>query len=227
MSLLAIGTACWLGLMTALSPCPLAANIAAISFIGKDVENRRRVLVAGLLYSLGRSLTYVLVAAVLIWGLVATGALSRSLQRSGAAFLGPVLILIGLVLLGWIGSHWSLQTGSNKLRQRLAKSGVFGPFVLGFFFALSFCPVSAGLYFGGLIPLATQQASPILLPALFGFGTALPVILFAQLIAFAAHRVGKAYDNLRRVERVVQVVCGTGLIIAGLHYTLQNTYHLY
>ncbi len=227
MTWFAIFTACWLGLMTAISPCPLAANIAAISFIGKDVENRKRVLLAGVFYSLGRSLTYVLVAAILVWGLVAAGDLSRALQRYGAAFLGPVLILIGMVLLGWLGSGWSLQAGSQELRMRLAKNGLLGPFVLGVFFALSFCPVSAGLYFGGLLPLATDQASPFLLPAIFGLSTAAPVVAFALLIAFAAHRVGRAYNNLRRVERVVQVVFGAGLILAGIHYTLQYTYHVY
>ncbi len=227
MSISALALALWLGLMTSISPCPLASNIAAISFIGKDVEDRRRVLVAGLLYTLGRSLTYIAVAAVIAWGLVAAGDLSLVLQRYGAAFLGPILILIGMLLLGWLGERFTLQAGSQGLRMRLAKAGYWGPLLLGVLFALSFCPVSAGLFFGGLLPLAVSEQAPIILPAIFGVSTAIPVVFFALLIAFAAHRVGAAFDNLRRVERVVQAVFGTLLIVAGLHYTLSYTYLLY
>ncbi|MDA3960873.1 MAG: aromatic aminobenezylarsenical efflux permease ArsG family transporter [Planctomycetota bacterium] len=227
MSWAAIGIALWLGVMTAISPCPLAANIAAISFIGKDVENRRRVLLAGLLYTIGRSLTYVAIAVILVWGLASAGDLSRSLQRYGAAFLGPILVTIGLLLLGWLGGTFNLQAGSNALRLRLAKAGYAGPVLLGVLFALSFCPVSAGLYFGGLLPLATKEQSPVFLPVLFGVSTAIPVVFFALLVAFAANRVGRAFDNLRRVESVVQVIFGAGLIITGIYYSLTYTYQLF
>ncbi|MFW5828912.1 MAG: aromatic aminobenezylarsenical efflux permease ArsG family transporter [Planctomycetota bacterium] len=227
MSLAVLATALWLGLMTAISPCPLASNIAAISYLGKDVEDRRRVLLAGLAYTVGRSITYVIVAAVLVWGLASAGDLSRTLQRYGTAFLGPILMLLGLVLLGWLGGGINLQAGSQALRQRLARAGLLGPLLLGVLFALSFCPVSAGLYFGGLLPLAAQASSPLLLPVVFGISTAVPVVAFALLIAFAAHRVGRAYANLRRVQQLMQVVFGVGLILAGIYYTLHYTYHLF
>jgi cytochrome c-type biogenesis protein len=215
------------GIMTSISPCPLAANIAAISFIGKDVEDRRRVLLAGLLYTIGRSLTYIAVAAVLVWGLVTAGDLSRFLQRYGAAFLGPILILVGMVLLGWVGGTFNLQAGSQSLRLRLAKAGFLGPLALGVLFALSFCPVSAGLYFGILIPQAVADESSVLLPLVFGLSTALPVVFFALVIAFAANRVGAVFNNLRRVERVIQVVFGAALVLAGVFYALKYTYQLF
>ncbi len=224
---LSIGTALWLGFMTAISPCPLASNIAAISCIGKDVESRRRVLIAGLLYAFGRSLTYVVIATVLVWGLAVTGDLSRTLQRYGAAFLGPSLIIIGMLLLGWLGGGFTVQAGSEAFRLRLARAGFLGPIFLGILFALSFCPVSAGLYFGGLLPLAAQADAPFLLPILFGVSTALPVVGFALLVAFATDRVGKAFDNLRRVQRIVQTLFGVGLILAGIFYTLIYTYQLF
>ncbi len=215
------------GIMTSISPCPLAANIAAISFIGKDVEDRRRILVAGLLYTIGRSITYVALAAVLVWGLVAAGDMGRFLQRYGAAFLGPILILVGMVLLGWVGGSFNLQAGSQSLRLRLAKAGFLGPLILGVLFALSFCPVSAGWYFGVLIPAAIAGESPIFLPTIFGLSTALPVVFFALVIAFAANRVGTVFNNLRRVERVIQVVFGVALILAGIFYALKYTYQLF
>ncbi len=222
-----IWIALWAGIATSISPCPLAANIAAISFIGKDVDDRRRVLVAGLLYTVGRSITYVAVAALLVWGLVAAGDMSRFLQRYGAAFLGPILILIGMVLLGWVGGSFNLQAGSQSLRLRLAKAGWLGPLALGVLFALSFCPVSAGLYFGILIPRAVADESPVFLPLIFGLSTALPVVFFAVMIAFAANRVGSVFNNLRRVEFVIRIVFGVGLILAGLFYALKYTYQLF
>ncbi|MFW5698346.1 MAG: sulfite exporter TauE/SafE family protein, partial [Planctomycetota bacterium] len=148
-------------------------------------------------------------------------------QRYGAAFLGPILILVGMVLLGWVGGSFNLQAGSQSLRLRLAKAGFLGPLILGVLFALSFCPVSAGWYFGVLIPAAIAGESPIFLPTIFGLSTALPVVFFALVIAFAANRVGTVFNNLRRVERVIQVVFGVALILAGIFYALKYTYQLF
>jgi cytochrome c biogenesis protein CcdA len=223
---LAVGSAFWLGLLTAISPCPLATNIAAISFIGRQVGNRRAVLASGLLYTLGRALTYVLLGAVLAGGLLAVSDASQFLQKYMNEMLGPLLILLGMVLLGWIGGGLSLNLAGAGIQARAAKGGVLWAGLLGILFALSFCPVSAGLFFAGLIPLAFQQESRLLLPGLYGLGTALPVVFFAFLIVLSTEAVGRAFYRLTQIEKWVRLGAGALFILAGLYYCLTHIYGL-
>lgn len=216
--------ALWLGLLTAISPCPLTTNIAAISFIGRQVGNRRGVLLSGILYVAGRTLTYVLLGLVLTAGILATAEVSRFLQRYMNEFLGPILILLGMVLLGLIGSATSWNLANEGVQQRAAKGGLIWALVLGVLFALSFCPVSAGLFFAGLVPLAVKAESRFLLPTLYGVGTALPVLVFAFLIAFSAERLGKAFDRLTQIEKWVRLLVGWLFIAVGLYYSLTHVY---
>jgi len=226
MNWIVFGSALWLGILTAISPCPLATNIAAISFIGRQVGNRRGVLLSGLLYALGRTLTYVVLGLVITGGILATAEVSRFLQKYMNEILGPVLILLGMVLLGLIGSSLSLNLAGNGVQQRAAKGGVIWSLLLGVLFALSFCPVSAGLFFAGLIPLSVNEGSRLLLPTLYGVGTALPVIVFAFLIAFASEYVGKAFNRLSQIEKWVRVSAGVLFILAGIYYSLTHVYGL-
>jgi cytochrome c-type biogenesis protein len=220
----AIGTALWLGILTSISPCPLASNIAAISFIGRRVGQTRQVLLSGLLYTIGRTVAYQGLSIVIVAGLLATGDVARFLQRYLNQILGPVLILVGMVLLGLLGFRFSLNLAGQGVQQRASKGGVLWSLLLGMLFALSFCPVSAGLFFGGLIPLAAANDSHVLLPLLFGVGTALPVIAFAFLIAFGSQYVGRAFHRLTQVERWVRVSTGTALVAAGIYYCLAHIY---
>jgi cytochrome c biogenesis protein CcdA len=219
-------TAIGLGLLTAISPCPLATNITAISFMGRQLGQRRAVLVAGGCYALGRTLAYVGLAVLIATGLTGSAELSRFLQRYLNELLGPILILLGLVLLGWLGGSMSLQLGGDAVQKRAATGNAGWALVLGVLFALSFCPVSAGLYFGGLIPLTLTQASPVTLPLLYGLGTAAPVIGFAVLIAFAAERVGKMFNRLTQIEKWVRTAAGALFILTGLYYSLRHIYEL-
>jgi cytochrome c biogenesis protein CcdA len=221
---MAITSAFWLGLLTAISPCPLATNIAAISFIGRQVGNRRGVLFSGLLYTLGRALTYVVLGAILTGGLLAVAEVSRFLQKYMNEILGPVMILLGMILLGWIGSRVSMNLAGQGVQDRAAKGGGVWAGLLGILFALSFCPVSAGLFFAGLIPLALQHSSRLLLPAVYGLGTALPVIVFAFLIVISTEAVGKAFHVLTRIEKWVRLSAGILFILAGLYYSLTHIY---
>jgi cytochrome c biogenesis protein CcdA len=226
MTWLAIGSAFWLGLLTAISPCPMATNIAAISFIGRQVGNRRSVRLSGLLYTLGRALTYVVLGAILTGGLLAVAEASRFLQKYMNEILGPVMILLGMVLLGWIGTGMSLTLAGQGVQERAAKGGMAWAGLLGILFALSFCPVSAGLFFAGLIPLSLQHGSSLLLPAVYGLGTALPVIFFAFLITLSAEAVGKAFHRLTQIEKWVRIIAGALFILAGLYYSLTHIYGL-
>ena len=226
MTWFALGSALWLGILTAISPCPLATNIAAISFIGRQVGNRRGVLASGLLYTLGRALVYVVLGVAITAGILASGEASRFLQRYVNEILGPILILLGMVLLGLIGSGLTLSFGCEALQARAAKGGVAFALPLGVLFALSFCPVSAGLFFGALIPLSLTHGSRLLLPMAYGAGTALPVIAFAFLIAFSGAYLGKAFDRLTQIEVWVRRIAGVLFIAAGIITCLTHIYGL-
>jgi cytochrome c-type biogenesis protein len=227
MTWFALGSALWLGILTAISPCPLATNIAAISFIGRQSSHRNAVLLSGLCYTLGRTLAYVLLGSVIMAGLLATSQVSLFLQKYMNEILGPVLILLGMVLLGWIGTGVSLNLAGEGIQKRAEKGGLVWSLLLGMLFALSFCPVSAGLFFAGLIPLAVQQGSRFVLPVLYGAGTALPVLVFAFLLAFTAASVGKAFDKLTAVERWVRRLAGGLFVLAGVYYCMTHIYGIH
>jgi cytochrome c biogenesis protein CcdA len=223
---LAIGAgALWLGVLTSISPCPLATNIAALSFVGRHVATPRRAVLAGVLYTLGRTVAYVAIAALVISALLSMVAVSASLQRFAAKALGPLLIVVGVALLGVIPLP-SFGGGLARRSERLAAGGVWGAVPLGMAFALAFCPVSAALYFGSLIPLATRHASPILLPVLYGVGTAVPVLAFAVLVAAGAASLGSAYERLRKIERWARPATGIVFILAGIHESLRGIFHV-
>jgi cytochrome c-type biogenesis protein len=215
-----MASACWLGILTSISPCPLATNIAAISYIGKQVSRPGYVLMTGLLYTLGRSIAYVGVGVVIVASLLAVPDLSFFLQRNINKILGPILIVLGILLLGVLRLNISGPGYGVRLQQRVDRLGMWGAGVLGLLFALSFCPISAGLFFGGLIPIAIERQSSVLLPTVFGIGTALPVVVFAIVIAFGAHHLGKAFNRLTQIERWARRVTGAVFVAAGVYLTL-------
>ena len=217
---LALGTAFWLGLLTSISPCPLASNIAAVSYLGRQAGNPRRAFAGSLGYTLGRALAYVTVAGILVAGLLSVPKLANFLQKHMNRAVGPVLLLAGLFLLEWI--RLPLSTGVDPARaQRLAeRGGLVGATALGFLFALAFCPVSAALFFGSLVPLALKYTSSVLLPSVYGVGTALPVIGFAILIAWGAGSLGRAFAAMTKVERFMRIATGVVFLGVGGYYLL-------
>ncbi|MEW6336812.1 MAG: aromatic aminobenezylarsenical efflux permease ArsG family transporter [Acidobacteriota bacterium] len=219
------GGALWLGVLTSISPCPLATNIAALSFVGRHVGSPRRALLSGVLYTLGRTLAYVTLAALVIAALLSIVEVSATLQKVAARALGPVLIVVGVALLGVIPLP-SFGGGVNAKIERLAAAGVWGAVPLGAAFALAFCPVSAALFFGSLVPIATSHGSPVMLPALYGVGTAIPVLGFAVLLAAGRAGLGTAYERLRRIERWARPATGVVFILAGVYETLRGVFHL-
>jgi len=215
-------SALWLGILTSISPCPLASNIAAVSYVGRRVGAPHRVILAGVAYSMGRALTYVVVAAVVVTSLLSVPSISFFLQQRMNQVLGPLLIAVGLVMLGWLRLPGLSARNAGALEQRLASAGIPGAAGLGAIFALSFCPVSAGLFFGGLLPLAAQSQSRLVLPAVYGIGTGLPVVALAAVLAFGASGVGRAFDALTRFERVATRVTGGVFLMAGVYLVLTH-----
>ncbi len=210
-------TALILGLMTAISPCPLATNITAIGFIGKDIENRNRVFYNGLVYTLGRAIAYTLLAFVIFLG-ANRFTLSGLFQKYGEKIIGPLLIIIGLFMLGIFTVRFP---GIGKITERFGRKGAknyLDVLLLGVLFALAFCPYSGVLYFGMLIPLTISSASGLYLPVIFAVATGIPVIIFAWLIAFAISGVGILYNRLKTFEiwfRRVVAIAFTGV---GVYY---------
>ncbi|MFZ5939887.1 MAG: aromatic aminobenezylarsenical efflux permease ArsG family transporter [Bacteroidota bacterium] len=208
-------SAALLGLMTAISPCPLATNITAIGFISSGEENRRKVFINGLIYTLGRAISYFVLAVLLRYTAVSAN-LSSWLQIYGEKILGPLLIVFGIFMLDII--HW--RSGGNRRFSdwinRVALGGKQGPLLLGILFALAFCPYSGVIFFGMMIPLIVQSTSGVFLSLVYALATGLPVILFAWLLAYTVKGIGNWYKRIRTFERwfrriVAVVFIGTGI----------------
>lgn len=206
-----------LGLMTAISPCPLATNISAIGFIGRNLEDKRRVFINGLVYTLGRAFSYTTLALIIFLG-ASKFNVSRLFQGYGEKLLGPILIIIGLFMLNLIRIPLPSVSGlADKLEHRNAGSYLTS-FFLGSVFALAFCPYSGVLYFMMLIPMTVSSVSGLYLPVVFAIATGLPVILFAWLLAYAVSNVGKLYNNLKVFEYWFRRIVAVIFIASGLYF---------
>ena len=218
--LLAVAWALWLGILTSISPCPLATNIAAISYLGRRVDSPRYVLLAGLLYTVGRVAAYVGLALVLVSTALSVPQVSMFLQRYMHVVLGPVLVLLGMLLVGLIQVGFGGRGVSADLQQRIHRLGIWGALVLGVLFALAFCPTSAALFFGNVLS-AVEADSTVTLPLVYGIGTALPVLVFAVLVAVGTQAVGHAFNALTKVEWWARMVTGWAIILVGVWLTLE------
>lgn len=210
-------TAFILGLMTAISPCPLATNISAIGFISRDLENRRRVFIKGLIYTLGRAITYTGLGLILYFG-ASKMHVSLLFQGWGEKLLGPLLIIIGLFMLDFIKVKLPGVSGLTEKMGEHSKRSYWGTLLLGMVFAMAFCPYSGVLYFAMLIPVTIASASGLYLPVIFAIATGLPVIIFAWLLAFAVGNVGKLYDRIKVFELWFRRVVAVLFISAGIYY---------
>ncbi len=215
-------TALILGLLTALSPCPLATNIAAIGYISKDITDRRNIFIKGLLYTLGRTLAYTVLGIVLIT-VLRNGASIFSIQdfiaRYGEILLGPALLLIGLFML--LGGKMNLPSiGIGRNREGLAAKGGLGALLLGMLFAMAFCPTSGVLYFGMLIPMSATSREGYLYPVLFAIATALPVIIVAWVLAFSASKISETYGKMKTIQKWLNIIVGILFTCIGIYYTI-------
>jgi cytochrome c biogenesis protein CcdA len=223
----AAATALWLGILTSVSPCPLASNIVAISYIGKGLGDTRRVVMAGLLYTAGRMLTYAVLGALIVASLASIVGVSNALQRDMNQLLGPALIVAGMFLLELLTFRPGTGRFSERVQRGADRWGLWGSAVLGCVFALSFCPVSAALFFGSLIPLAISSGAFVVMPSLYGIGTGLPVLGFALLVAFGAGTIGSVFDRVTRAELWARRVTGVVFIAVGVYYSLTYIFEVF
>ena len=207
-----------LGLMTAISPCPLATNITATAYISKNISSRRKVFLSGVLYSLGRAFSYTSIGLILYFG-ASKYHVARFFNQYGEKFLGPLLIILGLIMLNIITfKFFSKVNFQDKFTEAFKDKGLLGSFLIGLIFALAFCPYSGALFFGMLIPMTISSADGLYLPVVFAIGTGLPVILFTYLLAFTASKVGVFYNRISKIEKVMRIFAGVVFIITGLYY---------
>ncbi len=206
-----------LGLMTAISPCPLATNITAIGFISKDVENKKRVFVSGLIYTAGRAIAYTLLAVIIFFG-ADQFEMSGWFQKNGEKIIGPLMIVIGLLMLDVIKINFPGFGNLTQKFQEKSRHTHWDVFLLGVLFALAFCPYSGVLYFGMLIPMTISSASGLYLPILFALATGIPVIIFAWLLAYTVSGVGNLYNRLKVFERWFRRIVAVLFLGIGIYY---------
>jgi cytochrome c-type biogenesis protein len=209
-----------LGLMTAISPCPLATNITAIGFISKNIENRNRVFVNGLLYTLGRAITYTGLALIIFLG-ADQFKFSGFFQQYGEKFIGPLLIIIGLFMLDVIKIKFPGMSRLTGKMQNKTRWGYFDAILLGLVFALAFCPYSGVLYFGMLVPITVASASGLYLPVIFAIATGIPVIIFAWVLAYAVSGIGGFYQKVKSFEIWFRRIIAVLFILVGIYYIIR------
>ncbi|HIA47022.1 MAG TPA: sulfite exporter TauE/SafE family protein [Candidatus Hydrogenedentes bacterium] len=220
---LAAVAAFWLGVLTAVSPCLMATNVAAITFIARKVNEPKYALLSGMFYITGQALAYVVLGMLLVSSLLSVPLVSLWLQDYFLRLLGPILIVTAMFLLELL----DVQLGRGKLKEevqnRAADGGLWIAALLGIVFAMSFCPTTAALFFGSLIPLAVTHESSVLLPLTYALGVAVPVLVFALIIVFAANQVGRIFSKVQRAERWARLVTGCIFLIIGFYFTLAYT----
>jgi cytochrome c-type biogenesis protein len=243
--LLYAGAAFYLGVLTSISPCPLATNIAAISYVGRKVGDSRWVMAAGLLYTLGRCLLYLALAVLLATTAMSVPAVSLFLQKYMHLVLGPIFLLLGMFLVGLITFSGGGATMSAGMQKRIDAMGIWGALLLGVLFAVAFCPTSAAWFFGLIalllgseagavtamlakigisLPEASLPGATVVLPLIYGIGTAVPVLLVAFLLAYSAQSVGKTYNMLAKIEWWARQITGWIFVLAGVWFSLRYAF---
>jgi len=212
-------TAFLLGILTSISPCPLATSVTAIAYISKEIKTVKNTLFNGLFYMLGRGISYTLLATLIYFGF-SSFRISNIFQGWGDKVLGPILIVIGLIMFGVIKLNLGLKGGKmEQAKEWLAKKGYLGSLLLGILFALAFCPYSGVLFFGALMPLVLKSADGLLLPPVFALGTGLPVLFFSFLIAFGAGGLSRAFHAVKKAEKAMRYIVASVFLAVGIYYT--------
>jgi len=209
----------FIGLMVAISPCPLATNITAIAYISKKINNGKTTLITSLVYTLGRMFTYVSLASLVVYIGVNIQAISIFLNNYGDKMLGPLLVFVGLVMLNVIKlPSFKGSSKLDKVKEKLSEKGYLGSFLLGIVFALAFCPISGVLFFGMLIPLSLKFSDALLIPSVFAFATGLPVIIFSLILVYSVSKIGRVMHKVQTFEKYTRYVAAIVFILVGLYY---------
>jgi len=214
-----LASALWLGILTSISPCPLASNVAAVSFLSNKITHPALVFISGVAYTIGRMVAYVLLSWIIISSFLSLPQAAQFLQRYTGKALGPLFIITGFILLDIISFRLPKLKLPARHHNKLVESGVPGAFLLGFILALAFCPISAALYFGSLLPLTVNSKNGMFMPFIYGIGTGLPVLIFAFAIALGVKSLSHWFDRVKGFEYYTRKITGVIFILVGLYYT--------
>lgn len=216
-----IVAAFFIGIMMAISPCPLATNITAIAYISRKIDNSKHTLFVGFTYALGRMFTYTIIASLIVFFGLNVQAASLALQKYGENIIGPLLIIIGIVMLDLFKvNFFSGNARLNSFKEKLSEKGLLGSFLLGVIFALTFCPFSAVLFFGMLIPLSLKTGDGLILPSVFAFATGLPVIIFSFIMVYSISKLGLIMDKVQTFEKWSRKIASVVFIGVGIYYLI-------
>lgn len=209
-----------LGLLTAISPCPLATNITATAYIARTLEGKKKILLSGFLYTLGLAFTYTVIALIISMG-ASKFHVARFFQGNGEKFVGPIMIIIGLIMLNVIKLNFLGKSNlKEKLGDKFKNKGLLGSFLLGALFAMAFCPYSGAMYFGMLVPMTIKSELGITLPLFFALGAGSLVFFFTFVIAFSMQKMGKYFNVVTKIEKVMRYFAAILFIVTGLYYVL-------
>jgi len=221
-----LSSSLWLGILTSISPCPLATNIAAISFISKDIKNKKKTILAGFFYTLGRSFAYIIITLILVFSLSNVTSLSYFLQAYFNKILGFVLIITGMFLLEILSINLNSSYINNLASKLRNKNRAYSSFLLGALFALAFCPVSAALFFGAFIPLVIASKFSFIGSLSYGIGTSIPVILFAFILLYSLKSIDAVFNKITKIEFYLRYTTGFIFILVGIYYVLVYVFKL-
>jgi cytochrome c biogenesis protein CcdA len=209
-----------LGLLTAISPCPLATNITATAYISKNIIDPKKVFWSGVIYTLGRATSYSVIGFILFFG-ASKFQIAKLFSQYGERLLGPILIVVGLIMLNILKLNFLEKLNfQENFSERFKDKGYWGSFILGIIFALAFCPYSGALFFGILIPLTIVDVSGLYLPFVFAIGTGLPVIFFSYILAFSVGKMSNYFNKVKRIEVIMRYIIGGVFIIVGVYYLI-------
>lgn len=225
-SLIPIFSAIWFGILTSISPCPLATNIIATTYIGKQMKDSYGTLIAGFFYTVGRAFAYVVIGFIIVFSILSVPEISFFLQENMNKILGPLLIIAGLFILEILSFSFGGFSFSENFQKRLGAGSILGASILGFIFALSFCPISAALFFGSIIPLSLKYESRLILPFIYGVGTALPVLLFSLIISYSSRFAGNFFNKLATVELWLRRITGLLFLIIGIYFCMKYIFRI-
>jgi cytochrome c-type biogenesis protein len=216
-----IVAAFFIGIMMSISPCPLATNITAIAYVSSKIDNSKHTLLIGFMYALGRMFTYTIFASLIVFFGLNVQAASLTLQKYGENIIGPFLIIIGIVMLDFFKLHFfGGNAGLNSFKEKLSEKGLLGSFLLGVIFALTFCPFSAVLFFGMLIPLSLKTGDGLILPSVFAFATGLPVIIFSFIMVYSISKLGMIMHKVQTFEKWSRKIASLVFIGVGIYYLM-------
>jgi len=208
-----------LGLLTAISPCQLATSITAIAYISKDISNKRRIFTNGLFYALGNVIGYSLLGLILFFG-ASKFHVSKILVSSGKIIMGILLIVIGILMLDLIKLKFpTLGKLTDKIQNKQNNPNKLNASLLGFFFAITFCPYNAVLFFGMLIPLTITSIFGLYLPLVYSVTSGFPVIIIAYLLAFSISGIGNFYNKIKVFQKWFNRIVAFIFIVVGVYFS--------